>query len=150
MQIPPKERIAPFTNSPISTALIKTPSPYANTQRTGPPERRSIVVESTTAARVRFSVPFGGIESRIIVAAGPRRPEAHHVARHDDDAPVLARFVGRLRDKPELDAESFYSKRSDFDPLILDFAQRREQLRSAGFPCFQIHCCPLPQVVDRG
>src|SRR4051812_14282002 len=99
---------------------------------------------------VRYSARLGGSALRLVVAAGPRGPEAHHISRHDDDAPVLARLLGRLRDEPELDSESLDPKGSDLDPLITHLTQRGEQLIPTGYPCVRIHRRPRPQVVDRG
>src|SRR5687768_10978560 len=87
--------------------------------------------------------------SGVIVAAGPGGPEAHVIAGLDDDAPVVAVFLRRLRDEAELDAEAFELEGGDADALVLEAAQGSEEVVAAGFALGVVHGGAGAEVVDR-
>src|SRR5258708_1521283 len=70
--------------------------------------------------------------SRVVIAAGPRWPKTHVVARFDYHAPVLAFILGRLPNKPELYSKSLNLERGHFDPPVLDVTQRRQHFIAPG------------------
>src|SRR5262249_56405582 len=85
------------------------------------------------SAPVSFSRWLCGYSrSGVVLATGPRRPEAHVVARLDDYRPVLARLLGRLRDEPELHPEPLHPERDDLDLAELDRPQRLQHRGLAG------------------
>src|SRR5262249_37381470 len=92
----------------------------------------------------------GDSHSSIVLAAGPRRPEAHVVARLDNDAPIFAFLFGGVRNEPELDPEPLNLEWSDLNPAVLDLAERRQQFISARDACRFVHLRARPQVIDCG
>src|SRR5262249_52800650 len=103
------------------------------------------------SAPVSFSRWLCGYSrSGVVLATGPRRPEAHVVARLDDYRPVLALLLGRLRDEPELHPEPLHPERDDLDLAELDRPQRLQQRGLAGAGRVLVQLRPRAQVLDLG